>query len=75
MPVQVQLCDWRTGVLPIFEMNLPEGALKERWRAALPKPPVILMTSICYHGDRPSSGAFVVRSLRRTSKRVSRFSR
>ncbi len=30
MPVQVQSWDWRTGVLPIFEMNLPEGALKER---------------------------------------------
>ncbi|MDX2264324.1 MAG: type II toxin-antitoxin system HipA family toxin [Hyphomicrobiales bacterium] len=30
MPVRVQSWDWRHGLLPIFDMNLPEGALKER---------------------------------------------
>ncbi len=30
MPVRVQSWDMRFGLAPIFEMNLPEGALKER---------------------------------------------
>ena len=30
MPVRVQSWDARFGLLPIFEMNLPEGALRER---------------------------------------------
>lgn len=30
MPVRVQSYDLRFGLLPIFEMNLPEGALRER---------------------------------------------
>lgn len=30
MPVRVQSYDLKVGLLPIFEMNLPEGALRER---------------------------------------------
>ena len=30
MPVRVQSWDFKFGLLPIFEMNLPEGALRER---------------------------------------------
>jgi serine/threonine-protein kinase HipA len=30
MPVRVQSWDWPRGLHPIFEMNVPEGALKER---------------------------------------------
>ena len=30
MPVRLQSWDSRSGLLPIFEMNLPEGALRER---------------------------------------------
>jgi|GEM_PF-37452 len=30
MPPRVQSYDWRSGLLPIFEMNAPEGALKDR---------------------------------------------
>lgn len=30
MPVRVQSWDWGSGLHPIFEMNLPEGALRER---------------------------------------------
>ncbi len=30
MPLRVQSWDWRRGLLPIFDMNLPEGALRER---------------------------------------------
>src|SRR5437868_4100247 len=30
MPVRVQSWDSKFGLLPIFEMNLPEGALRER---------------------------------------------
>jgi serine/threonine-protein kinase HipA len=32
MPVRVDQYDAMSGLLPIFEMNLPEGALKERFR-------------------------------------------
>ena len=30
MPKRVQSYDWHSGLLPIFEMNIPEGALRER---------------------------------------------
>ena len=30
MPVRVQSWDTRFGLAPVFEMNLPEGALRER---------------------------------------------
>lgn len=30
MPVRVASYDWRQGLVPIFEMNLPEGVLRER---------------------------------------------
>ncbi len=30
MPVRTQSYDLKFGLLPIFEMNLPEGALRER---------------------------------------------
>jgi len=41
------LMDTRFGLPPIFEMNLPEGALRERLRLALQKPPGPLTSLIC----------------------------
>ena len=37
MPVRLPSWDVRFGLLPIFEMNLPEGALRERLRLAFAK--------------------------------------
>jgi serine/threonine-protein kinase HipA len=37
MPVRLSSWDTRFGVAPIFEMNLPEGALRERLRLAFAK--------------------------------------
>ena len=37
MPVRLASWDARFGVAPIFEMNLPEGALRERLRLAFAK--------------------------------------
>src|SRR5947209_4386382 len=37
MPVRVDAYDSMGGLLPIFEMNLPEGALKERLRLQFAK--------------------------------------
>lgn len=37
MPVRVDQYDAMSGLLPIFEMNLPEGALKERLRLQFAK--------------------------------------
>ena len=37
MPVRVDQYDAMGGLLPIFEMNLPEGALKERLRLQFAK--------------------------------------
>ena len=37
MPVRLASWDTSFGVAPIFEMNLPEGALRERLRAAFAK--------------------------------------
>jgi serine/threonine-protein kinase HipA len=37
MPVRLSSWDARFGVAPIFEMNLPEGALRERLRLAFAK--------------------------------------
>lgn len=37
MPVRVDQYDAMSGLLPIFEMNLPEGALKERLRMQFAK--------------------------------------
>jgi serine/threonine-protein kinase HipA len=37
MPVRLQSWDERFGLLPIFEMNLPEGVLRERLRLAFAK--------------------------------------
>jgi serine/threonine-protein kinase HipA len=37
MPVRLASWDTRFGVAPIFEMNLPEGALRERLRLAFAK--------------------------------------
>ena len=37
MPVRLASWDMRFGVAPIFEMNLPEGALRERLRLAFAK--------------------------------------
>jgi len=37
MPIRVDPYDAMAGLLPIFEMNLPEGALKERLRAQFAK--------------------------------------
>jgi serine/threonine-protein kinase HipA len=37
MPVRLASWDMRFGIAPIFEMNLPEGALRERLRLAFAK--------------------------------------
>lgn len=37
MPVRLQSWDTAAGVAPVFEMNLPEGALRERVRLAFAK--------------------------------------
>src|ERR1022692_3007344 len=37
MPVRLASWDIRFGIAPIFEMNLPEGALRERLRLAFAK--------------------------------------
>lgn len=37
MPVRVQSWDLKVGLLPIFEMNLPEGALRNRLRRRFAK--------------------------------------
>src|SRR3954471_6803353 len=37
MPVRLASWDTSLGVAPIFEMNLPEGALRERLRLAFAK--------------------------------------
>lgn len=37
MPVRLASWDTRFGIAPIFEMNLPEGALRERLRASFAK--------------------------------------
>src|ERR1051325_1256827 len=37
MPVRLSSWDMRFGLAPIFEMNLPEGALRERLRLAFAK--------------------------------------
>src|SRR6202043_1561662 len=37
MPVRLASWDVRLGVAPIFEMNLPEGVLRERLRLAFAK--------------------------------------
>jgi serine/threonine-protein kinase HipA len=37
MPVRVDQYDSMSGLLPIFEMNLPEGALRERLRLQFAK--------------------------------------
>src|SRR5271155_1344627 len=37
MPVRLRSWDTRYGLAPIFEMNLPEGALRERLRLAFAK--------------------------------------
>ena len=37
MPVRLQSWDAADGLLPVFEMNLPEGALRERLRLAFAK--------------------------------------
>jgi serine/threonine-protein kinase HipA len=37
MPVRVQSWDLKYGLLPIFEMNLPEGALRERLKRQFAK--------------------------------------
>lgn len=37
MPVRVQSWDWPPGLHPLFEMNLPEGALRERLVRAFAK--------------------------------------
>lgn len=37
MPVRVQSWDLKLGLLPIFEMNLPEGALRERLKRQFAK--------------------------------------
>jgi len=47
MPVRTDQYDSMGGLLPIFEMNLPEGALKERLRMQFAKAIPELMTSTC----------------------------
>jgi serine/threonine-protein kinase HipA len=37
MPVRLASWDVRFGLAPVFEMNLPEGALRERLRLAFAK--------------------------------------
>jgi serine/threonine-protein kinase HipA len=37
MPVRVASWDWAFGLAPFFDMNLPEGALRERLRLAFAK--------------------------------------
>ena len=37
MPIRLASWDTPVGVAPIFEMNLPEGALRERLRLAFAK--------------------------------------
>lgn len=37
MPLQPQSWDWDYGLLPIFEMNLPEGALRAKLRSRFAK--------------------------------------
>ena len=37
MPVRLPSWDWAYGLAPIFEMNVPEGALRERLRLAFAK--------------------------------------
>lgn len=37
MPIRIQSWDRAHGLLPVFEMNLPEGALRERLRLAFAK--------------------------------------
>ena len=37
MPVRLASWNWRWGIHPIFEMNLPEGMLRERLRLAFAK--------------------------------------
>src|SRR5690242_8759354 len=37
MPVRLPSWDVRCGLAPVFEMNLPEGALRERLRLAFAK--------------------------------------
>jgi serine/threonine-protein kinase HipA len=37
MPVRVASWDWPSGLAPFFDMNLPEGALRERLRLSFAK--------------------------------------
>ena len=57
MPVRLASWNQEWGIHPIFEMNLPEGFLREKLAWASPRPPVPSTTSICWQwsDDRRSA--------------------